>query len=71
MGTTQMFIAGSLDPDYFRQKVNLFVALGPVATLNFIDNKLFHVIAKEWRETEYLAYKLGAYNLLNANWMEE
>lgn len=41
MGTTQMFVAGSLNPDYFREKVNLFVALGPVATLNFVKNELF------------------------------
>ena len=37
-GTTQMFLAGSLDPDYFKQKINLFVALAPVGTTASITN---------------------------------
>ena len=39
-GTTQMFLAGSLDPTYFKQKVNLFVALAPVGTTASISNPL-------------------------------
>ena len=39
-GTTQMFLAGSLDPAYFKQKVNLFVALAPVGTTASISNPL-------------------------------
>ena len=35
-----MFLAGSLDPSYFKQKVNLFVALAPVGTTASISNPL-------------------------------
>ena len=31
-GTTQMFLGAALKPDYFKEKVNLFVALAPVAS---------------------------------------
>lgn len=71
MGTTQMFVAGSLNPDYFREKVNLFVGLGPIATLSYDKTDLFHKSDSNWRLWEYVAYKLGAFNLFNANWMEE
>ena len=70
-GTTQMFIAGSLNPEYFNAKVNLFVALGPVTSLNNVNVPAMRAGAKNWRETEYLALKFGAYNLLDANWIEE
>ena len=43
-GTTQMFVASSLDPSYFTQKVNLFVALAPVLNTKNISgvvNKTF------------------------------
>jgi len=33
-GTTQMFMAASVNPDYYRSKINVFVALAPVARLN-------------------------------------
>ena len=39
-GTTQMFLGASLNPDYFNQKVNLFVALAPVANTATIDSPL-------------------------------
>lgn len=31
-GTTQMFLGASLNPDYFKEKINLFIAMAPVAT---------------------------------------
>ena len=34
MGTTQVFVGASLIPDYYKEKVNLFVALGPVAQVH-------------------------------------
>ena len=30
-GTTQMFMGASLQPAYFQERVNLFVAMAPVA----------------------------------------
>ena len=31
-GTTQMFLGASLNPSYFKEKINLYIALAPVAT---------------------------------------
>ena len=31
-GTTQMFLGASLNPNYFNEKINLYIALAPVAT---------------------------------------
>ena len=33
-GTTQFFIGASMMPEYFHEKVNLFVALAPVVRLD-------------------------------------
>ena len=33
-GTTQMFIGASLKPDYFKEKVEYFVALAPIVRLD-------------------------------------
>jgi pimeloyl-ACP methyl ester carboxylesterase len=70
-GTTQLFLAASLNPSYFNSKINLFTALGPVTSLNNMKVPLMRATAKNWPETEYLALKFGAYNLMNANWAEE
>lgn len=32
-GTTQMFIGGSIDNDYFKSKINIFVALAPITRI--------------------------------------
>ena len=39
-GTTQFFIGASLKPDYYKEKVNLFVSLAPVVRLDHSPNKL-------------------------------
>ena len=49
-GTTQMFMGTSLMPDYFKEKVNLFVALAPPV---FLKNKNVP-IAKYWKEIEFV-----------------
>jgi len=38
-GTSQMFIGASMLPDYFKAKVNLFVALAPIVRLDHSTNK--------------------------------
>ena len=48
-GTTQMFLGASLDPAYFESKVNLFVALGPVTSLNNIRVPQLKALSKDWR----------------------
>lgn len=66
-----MFMAASLDPDYFSEKVNLFVALGPVTNLSNVKVPALRALSKDWREVEYLALKAGVYNLLDFGWYEE
>ena len=34
LGTTQMFYALSMFPDYFKERINLFVALAPAVRLD-------------------------------------
>ena len=70
-GTTQMFLAASLNPEYFNSKVNLFVALGPVTSLVNIEVPALRALSKEWREVEYLGIKFGAYDLFNLGYLEE
>jgi len=65
-----MFLGASLDPDYFNSKVNLFVALGPVTTLNSITNKKMRALSNDWKELEWAAYEAGIFSPFNANWME-
>jgi hypothetical protein len=33
-GSTQMFVALSLNPDFFKDKINLAIMLAPVATVH-------------------------------------
>jgi len=66
-----MFLGASLNPEYFNEKVNLFVALGPVTMLNNIEVPALRVLSKDWREVEYLALKLGAYDLFGFGWLQE
>lgn len=66
-----MFLGASLDPDYFRSTVNLFIALAPITALDTPNVSSSNSFPAEWPEVEYLAYKLGAYDLFNLNWLEE
>jgi pimeloyl-ACP methyl ester carboxylesterase len=45
-GTAQLFAAASLDPDYFSQRINCFLAFGPVTNLKNIGTGLLKVLAK-------------------------
>ena len=66
-----MFLGSSLNPEYFKAKVNLFVALGPVTTLNNIRVPALKKLSSEWHEVEWTAYELGAWDLFGSNWREE
>ena len=39
-GTTQMFLGASLDPEYFKSKINVYIALAPVASTAHIEGFL-------------------------------
>jgi len=51
-GTTQMFLGASLNPEYFSSRINLFVALAPVASTAHIANKYIVDAAKHVRLLE-------------------
>ena len=44
-GTTQMFLAASMNPDYFAEKINVFVALAPVASTQYLKVKSLRAAA--------------------------
>lgn len=70
-GTTQMLLAASLNPYYFENNVNLFIALAPVASLKNVEVPVFKKLSKLWRPMQIAAKKFGAFDLFNANWMLE
>lgn len=45
-GTAQMFIALSLNPDYFSERLNAFMAFGPVTNLHNVSSSFLQVVAK-------------------------
>ena len=62
-GTTQMFLGASMNPDYFKQKVNLFIALAPVASTSHIDSPIATALAPHIKLLELgLAHVLGYRN---------
>lgn len=62
-GTTQMFLGASLNPEYFTEKINLFVALAPVSTTAGISNKYIDEAASKLKVIEAaVVYGLGYYN---------
>ena len=65
-----MFLAGSLYPEYFNSKVNLHVALGPLANMKNVDVPVMQTLAGTWEAAEYLVKVTGTYNILDADWSE-
>lgn len=46
-GNTMMFAAMCENPDYYREKLNLFIALGPVVRLDNMKSKALLAVAKQ------------------------
>jgi pimeloyl-ACP methyl ester carboxylesterase len=68
-GTTQTFIGLSMKYDYFKEKVNVFIALAPVVHLYNTPATIMRLIASE----EGLLYDvgvkvLGMYDFFPPNW---
>ena len=66
-----MFFGSALNPDYFSERVNLFVAMAPATSMYNSTAAPFTTFAKEWPEVEYLTAKFGVYDMFNFGWMEE
>ena len=54
-----MFLGASLIPDYFSSKINLFVALAPVANTAFVDATMGVVLAPYISWIEFFMVRLG------------
>lgn len=63
-----MFMGASLNPRYFKDKVNLFVAMGPAASLNHMANKVVLFLTSYWRIVKALANLLGFYQIIDLGW---
>lgn len=62
-GTTQMFLGASMNPEYFKEKVNLFIALAPVASTANISSPIAKALAPHIGLLEFgLARVLGYRN---------
>ena len=61
-----MFLGASLNPEYFNQKVNLFVALAPVANTATVDGPFLLKIGPHFKRIEFFMVNiLGMYNWFN------
>lgn len=60
-----------MNPDYYAEKINLFVALAPVASTHNLQVDALQSIAPYWRPIQFAAEKLGVYNIIGMNWWEE
>lgn len=62
-GTTQMFLGASLNPQYFADHINLYIALAPVASTAHIPNKVIRAAASKLPFLEWVIIKkLHYYN---------
>ena len=58
-----MFIAASLNPEYFKEKINLFIALAPVGSTEHTSNKYIRLVADHIKLAEYYLVNVrGLYN---------
>ena len=56
-GTTQMFMGASLNPDYFKEKINLFIALAPVASTANISSPIAKMLSPHIKLLEAVIVK--------------
>ena len=58
-----MFLGASLNPSYFEEKINLFIALAPVASTQYLKVKTLRAAANHITLTQFaLVHVLGLYN---------
>ena len=57
-GTTQMFLGASLQPEYFKEKINLFVALAPVANTAYTTSTFFKAASANVQKIKLVLVRL-------------
>lgn len=70
-GTTQMFYGLSMYPEYFKQRINLFVALAPVVKLGTNKSARFKVVSFLGNSFVNLFAKRGVYEAFGKGWDKE
>ena len=63
-----MFMGASLMPEYYTEKVNLYVALAPAVDVNHVEVPFFQKLSKVWRELQLIVLKVGLFDLYDSNW---
>ena len=62
-GTTQLFLGGALNPTYYKDKINLFIALAPVASTEHLGVKALRAAANHIKVLEFvMTHKLSLYS---------
>lgn len=70
-GTSQMFAGATLKPEYYKEKVNLFVALAPIAFMSNTTAKPFKWASKYWKLLQATTKKMGIYDVVAPGWAED
>eukprot|EP00352_Strombidinopsis_acuminata_P002349 CAMPEP_0176379592 /NCGR_PEP_ID=MMETSP0126-20121128/30467_1 /TAXON_ID=141414 ORGANISM="Strombidinopsis acuminatum, Strain SPMC142" /NCGR_SAMPLE_ID=MMETSP0126 /ASSEMBLY_ACC=CAM_ASM_000229 /LENGTH=213 /DNA_ID=CAMNT_0017742433 /DNA_START=549 /DNA_END=1190 /DNA_ORIENTATION=- len=65
-----MFIGSSMQPDYWKEKVNLAVALAPIANLHHTTADFLHLLSDMSKEIGDAAALLHFYNIVPPSGME-
>lgn len=63
-----MFTALATNQDYFKDKVPLFVALGPVTKISHTGSEIFQLLSHDYTGLADTCSVLGIHELLGANW---
>jgi pimeloyl-ACP methyl ester carboxylesterase len=69
MGTAQMFIGLSMLNDYYRERMNLFVALAPISRISNTESVPLQMIAKHITPMAALIEKIGMWNMFGPNYL--
>ena len=69
MGTTQMFYALATDEDSYKDKLSLFVALGPVTKITNTESELLKFFGSFYDTINDTTSLLGIHNIFANNWI--
>lgn len=67
-----MFIGASMMPDYFKAKLNLYVALAPATRIGHVEGTFLKIISYEVKTVENIIINdFGMYNFIAPSWIGE
>jgi hypothetical protein len=65
-----MFIALTMNLPYYKEKVNLFMALAPIARLDHTMSTLLKLMASEVDFLEYVIEEIGYYDMFPPSFID-